>query len=183
LIAQHDYEVEDIYTNRRILTNFGLMENGQTAQKITDPKVALTKAEHYCAYQERAQQEVRDKLYEWGLWPDAVEQTIATLVETNYLNEERFARNYSKSKFNQKGWGRIKIKQGLKLKRIPDKLIQKALQEIDGDDYLKKLGLIILKKSAVLVEKDSRKRKYKLHQFAIGRGYESDLIKEVLSED
>ena len=159
------------------------METARTAQKITDPKVALTKAEHYCAYQERAQQEVRDKLYEWGLWPEAVEQTIATLVETNYLNEERFARTYAKSKFNQKGWGRIKIKQSLKIKRIPDKLIQKALKEIDGDDYIKRLAQIIDKKSAVLVEKNLRKRQYKLLQYALGRGFESDLINDLLREE
>jgi regulatory protein len=74
----------------------------------------LTKAEHFCAYQERSQQEVRDKLYEWGLWPDAVEQSISRLIEGNFLNEDRFAKAYTKGKFNQKAWGKIKIKQGLK---------------------------------------------------------------------
>ena len=69
--------------------------------KITDPKVALTKAEHYCAYQERSQQEVRDKLYEWGLWPDAVENIISELIGGNYLNEERFAKAYAQGKFKQ----------------------------------------------------------------------------------
>jgi len=157
------------------------METQRSALKITDPKVALTKAEQYCAYQERAQQEVRNKLYEWGLWPDAVEQIISTLIENNFLNEERFARNYARGKFNQKGWGRIKIKQGLKFKKIPDKLIQKALLEIDGDDYIKTLSRLIQKKEAVLTEKDAYKRRYKLHQYALGRGYENDLIADVLS--
>src|SRR6195952_6162128 len=87
--------------------------------KITDPKIGLTKAEQYCAYQERAQQEVRNKLYDWGLYPKDVEQIISNLIENNFLNEERFARMYAKSKFNQKSWGRIKIKQGLKFKQVP----------------------------------------------------------------
>lgn len=143
LVTKHGYEFEDIYINRRILTNFGLMENQTSAPKITDPKMALQKAEQYCAYQERAQQEVRNKLYDWGLWPDAIEQIIANLIEGNFLNEERFARQYAKGKFSQKGWGRIKIKQALKFKRIPEKLIQKALKEIDGDDYTKRLSQII----------------------------------------
>ncbi|WP_431198802.1 regulatory protein RecX [Mucilaginibacter sp. P25] len=115
--------------------------------KITDEKVALAKAEHFCAYQERAQQEVRDKLYEWGLWPDAVERIISQLIEGNFLNEERFARIYAKSKFNQKVWGRIKIKQGLKLKRVPDILIKKALLTIDPDDYLTALTHLLQKRS------------------------------------
>lgn len=148
--------------------------------KITDQKVALAKAEHFCAYQERAQQEVRDKLYEWGLWPDAVEQIISQLIEGNFLNEERFARIYTKSKFNQKAWGRIKIKQGLKLKRVPDVLIKKALLAIDLDDYLAALTRLLQKKAATVTEKNQLKRRYKLQQYAMGRGFEAELISDIL---
>ncbi len=150
--------------------------------KITDEKLALKKAEHYCAYQERSQQEVRDKLYEWGLWPAAVENIIGQLIGDNFLNEERFAKAYAKGKFNQKGWGRIKIKQGLKFKRVPDVLIKKALATIDGDEYLQLLQKTITKKAKLLNEKDSFKRRYKLQQYALSRGYESDLIGDVLKE-
>jgi regulatory protein len=104
-------------------------------KKITDEKVALQKAGHYCAYQERSQQEVRNKLYEWGLWTSAVEIIISELIAGNFLNEERFAKAYTKGKFNQKGWGRIKIKQGLKFKQVPDVLIKKALTGIDKSEY------------------------------------------------
>ena len=83
--------------------------------KITDEKLALKKAEYYCAYQERSQQEVRDKLYEWGLWTDAIENIISVLIGNNFLNEERFAKAYVKGKFNQKGWGRIKNKAGIEI--------------------------------------------------------------------
>lgn len=150
--------------------------------KITDEKVALAKAEHFCAYQERAQQEVRDKLYDWGLWPDAVENTIVNLIAGNFLNEERFSKAYVQGKFKQKGWGRIKIKQGLKLKKIPDGLLKKALQIIDGDDYLAMLTKTLQKKAILLKEKDQYKRHYKLQQYAMSRGYESDLINEVLKK-
>ena len=148
--------------------------------KITDEKVALAKAEHFCAYQERAQQEVRDKLYDWGLWPDAVEHIISQLIEGNFLNEERFAKLYAKSKFNQKTWGRIKIKQGLKLKRIPDVLIKKALFGIDLDDYLAALTHLLQKKAATITEKNQLKRRYKLQQYAMGRGFEAELISDIL---
>lgn len=149
-------------------------------RKITDPRVGLTKAEQFCAYQERSQQEVRSKLYEWGLYPKDVEQIISDLIGNNFLNEERFARMYVKSKFNQKGWGRIKIKQGLKFKQVPGKLIQKALTEIDGDEYLNRLSQIIKKKDATLAEKDAYKRRYKLQQYAMSRGFENDLINDLL---
>jgi regulatory protein len=148
--------------------------------RITDPKIALTKAEHFCAYQERSQQEARDKLYEWGLWPDAVEQVISQLIEGSFLNEDRFAKAYTRGKFSQKAWGRIKIKQGLKLKRVPDVLIKKALLTIDLDDYLAALTRLLDKKAGTITEKNVLKRRYKLQQYAMGRGYEADLIAEVL---
>ena len=150
------------------------------AKKITDEKVALTKAEHYCAYQERSQQEVRAKLYEWGLWAAVVESIISQLIGGGFLNDERFAKAYVQGKFNQKAWGKNKIKQGLKFKKVPDVLIKKALLIINGDDYLQTLTQVLQKKATVLNENDTYKRRYKLQQYALGRGYENDLIAEVL---
>jgi regulatory protein len=151
-------------------------------RKVYDEATALAKAEHFCAYQERSQQEVRDRLYEWGLWPDAVENTITKLIGANFLNEERFAYAYARSKFNQKAWGRIKIKQGLKLKRVSDVLIKKALAKIDDDQYLTALQNILQKKAGQIHEKDDYKRHYKLKQYAMGRGYENDIIFDVLKD-
>jgi regulatory protein len=148
--------------------------------KITDEKVAMAKAEHYCAYQERSQQEVRNKLYEWGLWTSAIENIITRLIEENFLNEERFAKAYTKGKFNQKAWGKIKIKMGLKLKNVSPPLIKKALLTIDEDDYRKALTRVVEKKAATLPEKDPYKRRYKLQQYALSRGYETDITAEVL---
>jgi regulatory protein len=156
------------------------MEQQKTV-KITDEKTALTKAEHYCAYQERSQQEVRDKLYEWGMYPAGVENVIVQLIAGNFLNEERFANAYTRGKFNQKGWGRIKIKQGLKFKKVSDALIKKALLTINSDDYIQTLTKVLEKKAASITEKVPYKRKYKLQQYALSRGYENDLIAEVLS--
>ena len=150
--------------------------------KITDINVAITKAEHYCAYQERSQQEVRNKLYDWGLWTDAVENIITRLVEDNYINEERFAKAYAKGKFSQKAWGRIKIKQGLKLKNVSPVLIKKALLSIDAGDYVDTLTRLIKKKAVTLTEKDAYKRRYKLQQYALSRGFEPELTTEVLKD-
>jgi len=150
--------------------------------KITDEKVGLTKAENYCAYQERSQQEVRDKLYEWGLYPTQVENIITRLIESNFLNEARFAVAYATGKFRQKGWGKVKIKQGLNLKKVSEPLIKKALSSIDGDDYLRMLTRVIEKKAVLIKEKEPYKRRYKLQQYAMSRGFEGDLIADVLKE-
>ncbi len=156
------------------------MEFDESKPKITDSKIALQKAEKYCIYQERAQQEVRDKLYGWGLHQRDVENIISELIIQDFLNEERFANAYALGKFRQKGWGKIKIKQALKLKRVPEGLIKKALQQIDLDDYLAKLKVILEKKAVLSREKDVYKRNHQLKQYAYGKGYEGDLIADIL---
>jgi len=147
---------------------------------ILDKKTALLKAESWCAYQERSQQEVRNKLYEYGLHQTEVEDLISELITTNFINEERFAMAYASGKVNIKKWGKIKVKQGLKLKKVPDRLIQKALNSIDGDKYVANLLAIAEKKSAVLTEKEPYKKKFKLITYLLSKGYELDIINDVL---
>jgi regulatory protein len=76
----------------------------------------------------------------------------------------------------------MKIKQGLKLKRVPDVLIKKALAAINGEKYYANLLALLEKKSALLAERNPLKRRYKLQQYAMGRGYEMDLVLEALKE-
>lgn len=153
------------------------------AKAALDKKSAMAKAESYCAYQERAQQEVRDKLYEWGMHREDTEAIITDLILTNFLNEERFALAYVSGKFNIKKWGKIKIKQGLKLKKIPEKMIIKALKSIDPGDYQQTLLALASKKLSAITEKDTFKRKQKLLTYLMGKGFESNLISEVLKDN
>ena len=156
------------------------MENEQVKQKIFSRQQAKVKAESYCAYQERSQFEMRNKLYEWGLYQNDVEEIISELIESNFLNEERFALAYTLGKFRIKSWGKIKIKQALKLKRVPDKLIKKSLQSIDDDYYLTMLKRILEKKAENITETDPFKRRYLLTRYASGKGFELDLISDLL---
>ncbi|WP_374164458.1 regulatory protein RecX [Arcticibacter sp. MXS-1] len=157
------------------------MNTEKKAARPIDPKTALTKAESYCAYQERSQQEVRDKLYAFGLHSRDVEEIISNLIQNNFLNEERFATAYALGKFRMKQWGKLKIKAGLKSKRVSAALISKALKQIDQEEYYATLESVIRKKEAGLKEKNALLKKQKLAQFVAGRGFESDLIFEILN--
>jgi len=150
--------------------------------KITNPDIALVKMQNWCAYQERCQQETRDKLYEFGLWPEAVENIIAKLIEDNFLNEERFACSFARGKFNIKKWGKIKIKQELKQRRINDYCIKKAMKEIDDDDYYIALKKLLTQKKSLVKESNPVKLKFKLATYAMGKGFEQDLIFMALEE-
>jgi len=153
-----------------------MMDERSNRKKTYTPKQAKLKAESFCAYQERAQQEVRDKLYDWGLHQEDVEQVISDLVSDNFLNEERFAKAYVLGKFRMKAWGKIKIKQHLKAKRVSDPLIKIALREIDLDDYENKLEELLTRKRNEYSSKLTLTEKAKLVRFLQSKGFESDLI-------
>jgi len=167
----------------QISCKFEALETNYKKPVVLDKKTALAKAEHYCAYQERAQQEIRNKLYDWGLHAAEVEDIISELIVTNFLNEERFANAYVSGKFNINKWGKIKIKQGLKFKKVPEKMIIRALNSIDYDDYLKAILDGADKKLRTITEKDPYKKKHKLISYLLGRGFENNLILEVLKNN
>src|ERR1700739_1361610 len=105
-------------------------------EKLT-PKQALSKIKHFCAYQERCHAEVEEKLYAFGLRKTEVDVILASFIEENYLNEERFAIQFAGGKFRIKQWGRVKIRYELKKKQVSDYCIKKALSSIDEKDYRK----------------------------------------------
>jgi regulatory protein len=157
------------------------MKSDKQEAVYSDKKEALAKAESFCVYRERSQKEVRTKLLEWGMRGDELEVIISELILNNFLNEERFAKAYVSGKFNIKKWGRLKIKQGLKLKGVPDKLLQKALSGIDDDEYISVLRQLAEKKKLSLTEKDRTKQKIKLIAYLQSKGFETNLIFPVLN--
>ncbi len=146
-------------------------------------KDALQKAASFCAYQERTQQEVRDRLKEWGVWGDDAEEVIAELIVQNYLNEERFAKSFAGGKFRVKGWGKRKIQQHLKQRGISGYNLEQALREIAPSDYRQTLTNLLDKKRRTLRDDNPLVIKQKLIRYAMSRGYESDLIFSVLGSD
>lgn len=141
------------------------------------------KARRYCAYQERSQQEVRDKLYEWGCYPDQVESILSTLIGEDFLNEERFAKTYCRGKFRIKHWGKVKIKAALKMKRVSEPCINKGLKEIDPEEYIQVIKKLVEEKNKKVLEKDPFKRKYKVASYLISRGFEADLVWDAVNGD
>jgi regulatory protein len=143
----------------------------------------LIKAANYCAYQERTQAEVRERLAEWAIYGDDAEQVIVGLIEENFLSEERFAKAFAGGKFRVKNWGRLKIKYELKARGLSDYCIRVGMAEIEDDDYLKTLNEIIEKKAKELkFEKSKQILKQKLARYAIGKGFESELVWGVIGQ-
>ncbi|MFA5819912.1 MAG: RecX family transcriptional regulator, partial [Bacteroidales bacterium] len=95
---------------------------------------------------------------------------------------ERFSKAFAGGKFRMKKWGKVKIKKELKRKNISDYCIRKGLGEIDNREYIKSLKDIIDKKAREIMGKNKFKKLNRLASFAISKGYESELVWEVIKE-
>ncbi|MFD2567236.1 regulatory protein RecX [Pseudotenacibaculum haliotis] len=140
------------------------------------------KLEYYCAYQDRCHQEVEKKLSEFRLIPEAREMILLHLMQHDFLNEERFAKSFARGKFRIKQWGRKRIVQELKYRDITEYNIKSALKEIGTDEYMSTLYKVAEIKERAIKEKNAYLKKQKLYQHLYRKGYESDLIQEVIKD-
>jgi regulatory protein len=138
---------------------------------------ALNKLTRYCADRERCHSEVRSRLLKLQVYGDDLEEIISKLIEHDFLNEERFARSYVRGKFRINKWGRNKIINGLRSKKISDYCINKGLEELDEDEYRSVLEALIEKK---LGGADTFEAKRKVVASMQGKGYETGIILEVI---
>jgi regulatory protein len=150
-------------------------------KKLT-PDRAKVKIQQYCAYQERNHEEVRSKLFSFGLRGDDVEELIATLITDGFLNEERYAKAFAGGKFRMKKWGRLKIVNHLESKGLSPNCIRSGLKEIDAEDYILTLKKLLEARLDDHVELSIYARRDKLSKFAIAKGYEPEIVWTVLKE-
>lgn len=143
---------------------------------------ALAKIQHYCAYQERSHKEVKNKLYDYGLYQSEVEEIVSQLITDGFLNEQRFAKAFAGGKFRMKKWGRLKIKNELEFLGLTKNCIQRGLKEIEASDYTKTLKALIQKKATEIKEENAFKKRDKVARFVIGKGYEPELVWEYVRD-
>jgi len=142
----------------------------------------VQKLEYYCSYQERCHIEVSEKLRSFVLNQQEKDQIIVHLIAHNFLNEERFASVFSISKFHQKKWGKIRIKNELKARKISDYLVTKALKEIPAEEYEMTFDTLAEKHWETITEKNDLKKRKKFCDYLLRKGWESERIYEKVKE-
>jgi regulatory protein len=143
---------------------------------------ALSRLQRYCTYQDRCHIEVERKLTEMRMIPQAKEQIIMSLIEDDYLNEERFALAFVKGKFRIKKWGRIRLKAELKKRKISKYLIKSALEQISEKDYLFTFEELANRKANSIKANSILLKKKKLADYLIYRGWESSLVNNKVNQ-
>ncbi len=150
----------------------------KSVTSIEEVKRALA---NFCVYQERCYQDIEKKLATYNIIPQVKEEIILYLLQNNFLNEERFAKNWVSGKINKK-WGKRKIEYQLRMKGISERNIQLALATIDNEIYKNTLLAIAIKKTEMLKEESNYKKKIKLTKYLQSKGFETELIFEVVQQ-
>ena len=151
-------------------------------KKYLTKEQAVQKLRQYCAYQERSHSEVVQKLWDLGVRKAEHDEIVASLIEDDYLNEERFAVQFAGGKFRMKDWGRKKIFYALKEKGVSPYCINKALKGIDENEYQKTLHQLAERKYELLKGEQYLVRKKKAMDYLLQKGYEPELVTRVVNE-
>lgn len=154
-----------------------------THQKSYTVDEATKRMERYCAYQERCHQEIHRKLKQMRMIPEAIDQIIHHLLQHNYLNETRFSQAFARGKFRTKKWGKNRIVSELKYREISKFNIDIALKEISTNAYFDTFNELANKRLSQLAsEENLQKKRKKLADYLLYRGWESSLVYEKVHE-
>jgi len=143
---------------------------------------AKKKLEYYCAYQERCHKEVAQKLKDMYMIPEAIDVIIVHLLEHNFLNEERYTKAFVSGKLKIKKWGKRRLVLELKRKNISKTNINQALTEIDEKEYIDIFNDLAEKRFNSIKEKNKYKKRKKLADYLLYRGWESFLVYDKVNE-
>ena len=144
-------------------------------------QVYLEKAQQFCAADEQCTATVMRKLVDWGCPQTSTGKIVSILAADGYIDEYRYVCRYCESKAFHQKWGRIKITSMLRQKHIAGDVIAKGIKVIDEDEYKKVLEGVALNKWKTYSD-DDEKRVGKLNAFLQSRGYEPEIIREVIKD-
>ena len=142
----------------------------------------IERIQSFCAIQDRSQYEVKKKMKSWGIEEYIIDNILSDLITEKFIDEHRFANSFCRGKFRIKKWGKLKIRMALKKREVNFKCIDFAMLEIDEKTYLNTLKELLQKRNDILKETNLNKRKMKLINYLVNRGYEYDLIYDSLVE-
>ena len=143
---------------------------------------ATKKLEHYCAYQDRCHEEVIQKLRSMKMDSDEIDAIIVHLIASNFLNESRFACSFARGKHRIKHWGKIRIVNELKFRKISQYNINLALKEITTEEYEATFHNLAERNWESIRELNPLKKRKKFCDYLLRKGFESNLVYEKVKE-
>lgn len=144
---------------------------------------ALHKAAAYCSQSEHCTSELMEKFKFWGVDYEYREKIVQFLVRENYMDEKRFAAAFVKDKFRFNKWGKIKIRLELKTRKIDDAIIEDALSQVRDKEYKQMILKLLKEKEKIITFRNQYEKNGKLYNYLAGKGFEGDVINQVIGND
>jgi regulatory protein len=145
-------------------------------------KIALEKAMAQCSKREYCSDDIRNKLFSWGVDNNDIGKILMILISDNFINEPRYATAFVRDKFKYNKWGKVKISAHLRGKKVPQDIISSALDSIDNDLYIKLLRELIEAHRKSVKAKNQYDLKAKLLRYGLSKGFESNLLYDILND-
>ena len=145
-------------------------------KRIYNIKLIIKRLKDYCALQDKCQWDIEQKMEKWNLPKISQDYILKVLIQEQYIDEARYSKTFCRGKFKIKKWGKIKIANELKRKKISALYIAKALTEISDLEYTQELEKQYQKKIATIKEKNHFIKKKKIATYLISKGYENNLV-------
>ena len=158
------------------------LQKGKNKPESALIKTALNKTMALCASREYCSEDIRMKLDSWGLNSYDAESVISTLINENFINDQRYAEAFVKDKYRYNKWGKVKIAAHLKAKRIPAEVIEAALDILDVNQYKQTIREILASRRKFIKAKNQFDLKGKLLRFGLSKGFESHLLYDIINE-
>ena len=127
-------------------------------KKETTALQAYQKLAALCARSEHCQQEMLDKMRQWGVSDEDQAKVMARLIKEKYVDDERFAHAFVYDKIRYSKWGRRKVEQALWMKRIDEHISKSILDEVDDEEYLQILRPLLKQKSKSVTGRNEYER-------------------------
>src|SRR6056297_364860 len=140
----------------------------------------MAKASRLCARNEKCEQDLRKKLFQWGVSDTDGEKIIEELKKSGFINHQRYALSFTRDKLRFNHWGKKKIAFALRSKGIEEPYVREALDQIPEEQYTNILQEELRKKDLSLKTRDPMERKNKLSQFLLQKGFESGKVFELV---
>jgi regulatory protein len=131
--------------------------------------------EAWCSTKEVCILEAKTKMRKWNVPEADSDKIISSLIESGYINEERYTKAFANDKLILDKWGPHKVRQALKQKGIKETLISKAISEknVDQEAIISEL----LSKKIKSFQKLTGAEIYtKLMRFGLSRGFDYSLV-------
>lgn len=178
--------------NRDVVLEFGLKKGLELTVeeqlRILDRESefrARSTALNYIAYRHRTEEEIRRRLARSEYREEVIDSVVASLRSSGLIDDKAFAVSYAEGRFKTGGYGPRRVRHDLRRKGVAREAADQAVEEVfsEGDEVLSAARTLGKRRWEQLArEENERKRRKKVYDYLVRRGYPHAMVRRVIEE-